>query len=108
MHPAFPALIHESPTVALAALRHSDAVAAVTVPIAAPALAAGTLAALPWRAPWVAIRCGILRPRHQRETEAEQALLDLLRTADAEALALARRVLSAAGISDAVEAAAGG
>jgi len=102
MHPAFPALIHESPTVALAALRHGDAVAAVTVPIAAPALAAGSVVPLPWRAPWMAVRCGIIRGRHQRESEAEQAMLDLLRTADVEAAAMARRVLAAAGIDESV------
>ncbi len=104
LHPAFPALVHESPTVALGALPHSDAVAAVTVPVAAQALAAGALVALPWRAPWVALHSGIIRPRHRRATEAEEALLDLVRSADAEALAVARAMLAAAGISDAVEA----
>lgn len=82
LHPAFPALIHESPTIALAAVRHSDAVAAVTLPIAAESLRAGLIAALPFRGPWMALHWGIIRPRHRRPTEAEDAYLDLLRSAD--------------------------
>lgn len=101
LHPAFPALVHESPAAMLAALPHSDAVAGLTLPIAAASLAAGTHVALPWRAPWLAVRCGIIRARHHRVSEAEQALVDLLRTADAEAVAVAHRILSGLGIDDA-------
>jgi len=84
-HAAFPALMHESPTVALAALRHGDAVAALTLSIALPALRAGTVAALPWREPWVSVHPGVIRLRGRPAQEAEQAYLDLLRDADAAA-----------------------
>jgi DNA-binding transcriptional LysR family regulator len=84
-HAAFPALMHESPTVALAALRHGDAVAALSLPVALPALRAGTVAALPWREPWVSVHPGVIRLRGRPAGEAEQAFLDLLRDADAEA-----------------------
>ncbi|MBR0658489.1 LysR family transcriptional regulator [Neoroseomonas oryzicola] len=83
-HAAFPALIHESPTVALRALPHSDAVVAVTIAIAAPALRAGQVVALPWRDPWVSVHPGIIRLRNRALGEAEEAFLDLLRTADRE------------------------
>jgi DNA-binding transcriptional LysR family regulator len=84
-HAAFPALMHESPTVALAALRHGDAVAALSLPVALPALRAGTVAALPWRERWVSVHPGVIRLRGRPAGEAEQAFLDLLRDADAEA-----------------------
>ena len=83
-HAAFPALIHESPTVALRALAHSDAVVAVTIAIAAAALRAGEAVALPWRDPWVSVHPGIIRLRNRPLGEAEEAFLDLLRTADVE------------------------
>ncbi|HWT10275.1 MAG TPA: LysR family transcriptional regulator [Roseomonas sp.] len=83
-HAAFPALIHESPTVALRALPHSDAVLAVTIAVAAPALRAGEVVALPWRDPWVSVHPGIIRLRNRALGEAEEAFLDLLRTADRE------------------------
>lgn len=85
LHPAFPALVHESPTVALGLLRHCDAIAAVTIAIAAPALRTGEVVALPWRAPWVSVQPGIIRLRNRPFGEAEQAFLDLLETADREA-----------------------
>lgn len=88
-HAAFPALIHESPTVALRALPHSDAVMAVTVAVAAPALRAGQAVALPWRDPWVSVHPGIVRLRNRALGEAEEAFLDLVRTADREAEAAA-------------------
>lgn len=103
LHPAFPALIHESPTVTLTAVRNSDAVAAVTVPIAADALKSGAVVALPWRAPWMCLHWGIIRPRHRRATEAEDAYLDLLRTADREAETLAQGFLAEAGIDGTME-----
>jgi DNA-binding transcriptional LysR family regulator len=84
MHPAFPALVHESPTVALNALRHCDAVAGVTVALALEALRRGDVVALPFREPWVSVHPGILRLRNRAASEAEQAFLDLLHDADAE------------------------
>jgi DNA-binding transcriptional LysR family regulator len=97
-HPAFPALMHDSPTVTLAALRHGDAVAAVGLPVALPALRAGALAALPWREPWVSVHPGVLRLRGRPPGEAEQAFLDLLRDADAEAEAEAMAWCAANGL----------
>jgi DNA-binding transcriptional LysR family regulator len=84
MHPAFPALVHESPTVALGALRHCDAVAAVTVALAQPALRRGEAVALRFREPWVSVHPGILRLRNRAPKEDEEAFLDLLRDTDAE------------------------
>jgi DNA-binding transcriptional LysR family regulator len=89
--------------VAVAAVRHSDAVAAVTVPMVAAALRAGEVVALPWRAPWLAVHAAAIRSRHRRPTEPEEAFLDLLRTADAEAEATACAFLAAAGIDAATE-----
>lgn len=97
-HPAFPAVMHDSPTVALAALRHGDAVAAVALAIALPALRMGTVAALPWREPWVSIHPGVLRLRGRPPAAAEQAFLDLLRDADAEAEEEARAWCAANGL----------
>lgn len=97
-HPAFPALVHESPTVALTLLGQCDAVAAVSVAIAAPALRAGQVVALPWRAPWVSVHPAVLRLRNRPLGEAEQAFLDLLYTADAEAERDARAWCAAAGL----------
>jgi DNA-binding transcriptional LysR family regulator len=98
-HAAFPALMHESPTVALAALRHGDAVAALTLSVALPALRAGMVAALPWREPWVSVHPGVIRLRGRPAQEAEQAYLDLLRDADAEAEREARAWCAENGIS---------
>ena len=103
LHPAFPALVHESPTVALTAVRYSEAVAAVTIPIAASALREGDVVALRWRAPWLSVQACAIRPRHHSLTEAEQAFLDLLRTADAEADAIAQDFLDKAGLDAAME-----
>lgn len=103
LHPAFPALVHESPTVALAAVRHSDAVAAVSVPIVASALRAAEVVALRWRAPWLTLHTAAIRSRHRPPTETEEAFLDLLRTADAEAAAMAGAVLAASGLDAATE-----
>jgi DNA-binding transcriptional LysR family regulator len=98
LHPAFPALVHESPTVALKALRHSDAVAAVSVALALPELRQEEVVALPFREPWVSIHPGILRLRNRPPSEAEQAFLDLLQSADAEAERDALAWCSAAGL----------
>jgi DNA-binding transcriptional LysR family regulator len=102
LHPAFPALIHESPTIGLTAVRNSDGVGAVTVALAADGVRNGTLAALPWRAPWLSVPWGIIRPSRRPPTEAEDAFLDLLRTADREAETLARQFLAEYGIEGAV------
>jgi DNA-binding transcriptional LysR family regulator len=99
LHPAFPALVHESPTVALSLLQHCDAVAAISIAIAAPALRAGEVVALPWRAPWVSLHPGVIRLRGRPPGEAEQAFLDLLQTADMEAERDALAWCAARGVS---------
>jgi DNA-binding transcriptional LysR family regulator len=85
LHPAFPALVHESPTVLLRLVAGSDAVMGATMAIAGPALERGELVALPWRAPWASVHPGVIRLRGGRALpEAEQAFLDLVRSADIE------------------------
>lgn len=98
LHPIFPAMIHESPTVALAALDHSDAITTVTAAMAAPLVRSGKLAALSWRGAWVSVHGGILRARHSRPSEAEQAFLDLVRSASREAEALGCELLGELGL----------
>lgn len=98
-HPAFPALVHESPTVALSLVARCDAVVAVTTSLAARALRLGEVVALPWRAPWVSIHPGILRLRGRRLGEAEEGFLDLLRDADAEAEREGRAICAELGLS---------
>lgn len=83
-YPAFPAILHESPTVGLNVLRHSDAVAAATPTIAGAALRMQEIVPLRWRAPWLSIHPGILRLRGRPLGEAEEGFLDLLRTVDRE------------------------
>jgi DNA-binding transcriptional LysR family regulator len=83
LHPAFPALVCESPTLALAAVQYSDAVAPVTHAIAAGALRTGQVVPLAWRAPWVSIHPGVIRLRNRRLSEAEQGFLDLVRDINA-------------------------
>jgi len=100
LHPAFPALVQESPTVALNLLHQSDVVVAVPVTLAARALRQGEAVALPWRAPWVSIHPGILRLRGQRITEAEQAFLDLVQSADLQAEREAQAICAELGLSD--------
>jgi len=99
MHPAFPALVHESPTVALNMLRHCDAVAGVTVALALEALRRGDVVALPFREPWVSVHPGILRLRNRAASEGEQAFLDLLHDADSQAERDARAWCAAQGHS---------
>jgi DNA-binding transcriptional LysR family regulator len=99
MHPAFPALVHESPTVALNAVRHCDAVAGVSVAVALEALRRGDVVALPFREPWLSVHPGILRLRNRAASEAEQAFLDLLHDADAEVERNARAWCAAEGHS---------
>lgn len=84
-HPAFPALIHESPSAALLALQGSDAVVVVTAPIARRALRAQDLALLPWHEPWATTGFGIIQTRGQRLSRAATAFVALLRDADARA-----------------------
>jgi DNA-binding transcriptional LysR family regulator len=98
LHPAFPALVHESPTVTLKALAHGDVVAGVTVAIALDALRRDDIIALPFREPWVSVQPGVLRLRNRPPSEAEHAFLDLLRDADARAERDALAWLQAAGI----------
>jgi DNA-binding transcriptional LysR family regulator len=98
-HAAFPALMLESPTAAMAAVQESNAVAGTTIVLAEAAIAAGKVVALPWRQPWMEVRLGILRLRNHQPSVAEAAFLDLLRTADAEADLRARRFLAAHGFA---------
>lgn len=82
-HPAFPALVHESPTVTLKLLPQCDAVAGVSVTMAIEALRHGDIVALPWqRAPWASIHPGIITLRNRTLGAAEQAYLQLIREAD--------------------------
>ncbi|WP_431302288.1 LysR family transcriptional regulator [Sediminicoccus sp. BL-A-41-H5] len=99
VHPAFPALVHESPTVALRLVADSEMVAAVTASLAAGALRRGEVVTLPWREPWVCIRPGILTLRGPRLGEAEQGFLDLLRDADAAAEREGREICASLGLS---------
>jgi DNA-binding transcriptional LysR family regulator len=99
LHPAFPALVLDSPTASLQALRGSNAVAACTISVAEAAIRAGELVALPWRAPWMVVQQAILRLRNRRPSEVETAFLDLLRTADREAEAGAARFLAEFGLA---------
>jgi DNA-binding transcriptional LysR family regulator len=86
LHPAFPALVHESPTVMLKLLPQCDAVAAVSVTMAMEALRHGDIVALPWqRAPWASIHPGIITLRNRALGAAEQGYLDLIRAADHQA-----------------------
>jgi DNA-binding transcriptional LysR family regulator len=86
LHPAFPAMVHESPTVMLKLLTQSDAVAGVSVILAMDALRQGSIVALPWqRAPWASIHPGIITLRNRALGAAEQAFLELIRAADQKA-----------------------
>jgi hypothetical protein len=57
------------------------------------------VAALPWREPWVSLHPGVIRLRGRPVGEAEQAFLDLLRDADAEAEREARAWCAENGLS---------
>lgn len=85
LHAAFPALVHEGPTVAMALLEHCDAVAPVPIALAARRLCAGDVVALPWRAPWLSVHPGIIRLRGRRASEEERHFLELLRLASTQA-----------------------
>jgi DNA-binding transcriptional LysR family regulator len=99
LHPAFPALVHESPTVALSLVARSDVVVAATTIIAARLLRLGEVVALPWREPWVCIRPGVLRLSGRPLGEAEQGFLDLLRDADAHGHEEGLRICAELGVS---------
>ena len=99
LHPAFPALVHESPTVALKAVRNCDAVAGVSVAIALEALQRGDVVALSFREPWMSVHPGILRLRNRAASDAEQAFLRELDDADASVERDARAWCATAGIS---------
>ncbi len=98
VHPAFPAVVHESPTVALAALRGTDAVASTTLAIGGAALEGGEAVALRWRAPWVSLHPGIIRLRNRPLGEPEEAFLDLLRGVDREIADASRDWFARAGM----------
>ncbi|MFC7477813.1 LysR family transcriptional regulator [Dankookia sp. GCM10030260] len=100
-HPAFPAIMLESPAAAIMAVQASNAVAGTTIVLAEAAIAAGQVVALPWRAPWMEAQLGILRLHNHQPSHAEAAFLDLLRTADADAARRGRRFLAAHGFEPA-------
>jgi DNA-binding transcriptional LysR family regulator len=98
-HPAFPALVLESALLGLAALRRCDAVAAAPAVLAAQAIDRGEAVALPFHAPWMMIRWGIIHRRGQRLGPAEQAFIDRLREEDSAAGAAGRRCFAALGLA---------
>jgi DNA-binding transcriptional LysR family regulator len=98
LHPAFPGVIHESPTVSLTVVRHSDAVTGVTLPIAEAAIRAGHIVPLAWRAPWMTLRSGIIRARLNPVTTVEEAYVAALRAVAGDAAIAARAFLLEAGI----------
>ncbi|WP_424813595.1 LysR family transcriptional regulator [Roseococcus sp. YIM B11640] len=83
-HPAFPALVQESPTVGLSALPHSDLVAAVTAAMARPAVDAGQIVVLPWRATWLSVHPAMVWLRQRSFSPPEKQFLDLVRLVDRE------------------------
>ncbi|MFN0116417.1 MAG: LysR family transcriptional regulator [Paracoccaceae bacterium] len=94
-HPAFPAVIHESPAVALRIVLESDAVAAMTTPIVSSALRAGEIAVLPWRAAWVSTNFGIVRVRGLSPSPGSVKFVELLREADRRAFDAGQALLAA-------------
>lgn len=99
LHAAFPALVQESPTVGLAALPHSDLVAAVTPAIARSAVDTGQLTVLPWREAWLSVHPGVVWLRGRSFAEAEEAFLDLLRAVDSETHAASAAFCARFGLS---------
>jgi DNA-binding transcriptional LysR family regulator len=98
-HPAFPALVVESPGAAVSLLRYSDAVVPATLAVAEVALRSGAVVALRWREPWLSLHPGVLRLRGRPASEAEQAFLDLLRDVDRVVQAESRAWLAELGLS---------
>jgi len=101
IHPAFPAVMHESPTVMLQLLRHSDAVTALPVSLAIEPIARGEVVALGWREAWAAMHSGIITLRNRPLSAAEQGFLDLVRTANKKAEDEAKAWCEAQGIPSA-------
>lgn len=93
-HPAFPALLHESPSVALRAAAASDAIVGVTASIAAFALLAGEMTVLPWHEPWTFLRFGIIQVRGRRLPAAAGQFVEALRQADEAAFEAGLRLLA--------------
>jgi DNA-binding transcriptional LysR family regulator len=87
VHAAFPALVQESPSLAIPVVEASDAVVPLLPVLARPALAEGRLVALPWRAPWVSVQPVVLRAASRAAAPGEEALRAALGEAAAEALA---------------------
>jgi DNA-binding transcriptional LysR family regulator len=77
-HPAFPALLFQTPTAALEQLRHCDAVMGVTPQIGGAALRSGEVVPLRWREPWLSLCPAFVRRRSQPMSEAERAYVQLL------------------------------
>jgi DNA-binding transcriptional LysR family regulator len=77
-HPAFPALLFQSPTAALVQLRHGDAVMGATPEIGGSLLRSGEIVALRWREPWLALCPAHIRRRAHSLNEVEQAFIDVL------------------------------
>ena len=98
-HPAFPALILDSPLLGLAALRHSDAVVAAPAVLAGQAIAQGEAVALAFHAPWMMSHWGIIHRRGQRLGPEESALIERLRAADAAACTAGRQLFTALGLA---------
>lgn len=99
IHPAFPAIIEESPTMALTAVAQSNAVAAVTPGIARAALRSASVVGLRWREPWLSVHPGIVHLKGHALREAELAFLDLLRDAEREADLFAADCCAGLGLS---------
>jgi len=99
VHPAFPALVVDSPRLGLGVLAESDAVTPAPAALAAAAIADGRAAALPLHAPWMIVRWGVIHRRGHRLAEAEEAFLDQLRSADREAEAVALGLMDRLGLA---------
>ncbi len=93
-HDAFPALQHESPSLALRAVAVSDAVVGVTAPMVDSAMRAGAITVLPWQEPWAYFRFGIVQARGRRLSPAAGHFAEALRKADKAAQAEGERMLA--------------
>ncbi len=96
VHPAFPALIHESPTASLQVMLASDAVGVATMPVVQLALRTGEIVVLPWQEPWAKTNFGIIQVRGRSLSSAASTFMKLLREVDAQVLAETRPMLEAA------------
>ena len=91
--------MHESPTVLLQLLRHSDAVTGMPVSLAIEPIARGALVALRWREAWATMQTGIFTLRNRPLGEAEAGFLGLIRNANREAQEEAHAWCAAHGFS---------